>query len=247
MLEDTERVPEARGRDLHDVPRSYWISPLFIGSYCATGFGFMAATGGYALIAPLLGTINNELGPSPNVTWIALANLLCQAVTFLLVGRLSDIFGRRWFFIIGSIIGLIGSIVGATAQSVEQLIGAEVFPGIAAGFQISFFWVVSEIVPMKYRYLANSGAYAFTIPTNPLAPKIAFAFQTQTKVKWRGCFYFMIAVNVLSIFCWYAFYHPPTFKMLHRRKAAKDMLAHFDWIGLILYAGSTLVFLIGLT
>jgi MFS family permease len=33
----------------------------------------------------------------------------------MIVGRLTDIFGRRWFFIIGSSIALLGSIVCATA------------------------------------------------------------------------------------------------------------------------------------
>jgi MFS family permease len=55
------------------------------------------------------------------------------------VGCFSDIFSRRWFFIIESILGLIGSILGATAHSVNQLIGDEVLIGIASGFQISFF------------------------------------------------------------------------------------------------------------
>jgi MFS family permease len=34
---------------------------------------------------------------------------LTQAVAFVLVGRLSDLFGRPWFFIIGNCIGLIGT------------------------------------------------------------------------------------------------------------------------------------------
>ena len=163
---DSERAPEARGRDLNDLPKSYWVSLLFVGSFMAIGMGFAAATGGFALIAPLLGVINEDIGPSTNIIWVALVYLLCQAVFFLIVSRLSDIFGRRWFFITGSVIGLIGSIFGATAQNVNQLIGAEVFIGIAAGFQISFFWVVGELVPMKYRYLASSGAYSSpSLPT----------------------------------------------------------------------------------
>lgn len=83
----------------------------------------------------------------------------------MLSGRLTDLFGRRWFFISGSTIGLVGAIVGVTAQTVNQVIAAEVLIGVAAGFQISFFWVVSEIVPMNRRFIANSGIYLFSVPT----------------------------------------------------------------------------------
>ena len=80
-FEDSERVPEARGRDLSEVPKGYWYSASFLGSYCAIGFGFMSATGGYALIAPILSNINADIGPGVNITRVALAYLLCQSVT----------------------------------------------------------------------------------------------------------------------------------------------------------------------
>lgn len=103
-MDKSECVPEARGREADEMPEGYFHSIRFIGAYCATGFGFMAATGGYALIAPLLGEINVDIGPSANITWVALAYLLTQSVVFLIVGRLSDVFGRRWFFIGRSIL-----------------------------------------------------------------------------------------------------------------------------------------------
>jgi MFS family permease len=40
------------------------------------------------------------------------------AVGLLLVGRLSDIFGRRWFFIGGTILGAIGAAVAGTAKTI---------------------------------------------------------------------------------------------------------------------------------
>ncbi|KAK3676869.1 hypothetical protein LTR78_003073 [Recurvomyces mirabilis] len=243
--DDEDRAPEARGREAATIDKSYRLSARFLGSMAAIGLGFCGGTGGYALIAPVLGEINNDLGPSPNVTWVGIVYVLSEAVFFALVGKLSDIFGRRWFFIIGSLIGVVGSIVGATAQNINTLIGSEVLIGISAAFQISFFWVISEIVPMRWRYLANSYAYMITIPTNPLAAKIAFTFQ-KTLIKWRGSFWFITGVNALSAICWYLFYHPPTFKMLHRKKLAKDLLLHFDWVGLLLYTGGLLIFLLGL-
>ncbi|TKA78438.1 hypothetical protein B0A55_03049 [Friedmanniomyces simplex] len=222
-----DRAPEARGRDASAIDRSYWRSARFLGSMAAIGLGFMGGTGGYALVAPVLSDIDADLGPSPNIAWVGLVYVLTEAVFFLLVGRLSDIFGRRWFFITGSLIGLVGTIIGATAHSVNTLIGAEVLIGLAAAFQISFFWVIAELVPVKWRYLANSYAYIVSIPTNPLAAKIAFTMQ-HTPLK-------------------YLFYHPPTFHMLHRKKLAKEILMHFDWLGLLLYTAGLLIFLMGLS
>ncbi|TKA48120.1 hypothetical protein B0A54_01612 [Friedmanniomyces endolithicus] len=158
-----ERAPEARGRDASSIDASYWRSARFLGSMAAIGLGFMGGTGGYALVAPVLSDINADLGPSPNIAWVGLVYVLTEAVFFLLVGRLSDIFGY---------------------------------------FQISFFWVIAELVPVKWRYLANSYAYIVSIPTNPLAAKIAFTMQ-RSPLKWRGSFIFMAGVNALSALCWW--------------------------------------------
>lgn len=157
----------------------------------------------------------------------------------------SLLFLSKRFFITGSFISLIGCIIGATAKTVNTLVGAEVFIGLASAFQISFFWAISEIVPMRWRYIANSFCYIMTLPTSPLAPKVAFAFQ-ETSVRWRGSFYFMIALNAVSVLCWYFFYHPPTFKMLHRKKLAKELLKNFDWIGLFLCSGGLTLIILGL-
>ncbi len=93
-----ERAPEARGRDASSIDASYWRSARFLGSMAAIGLGFMGGTGGYALVAPVLSDINADLGPSPNIAWVGLVYVLTEAVFFLLVGRLSDIFGELIVF-----------------------------------------------------------------------------------------------------------------------------------------------------
>ncbi|CAK7234958.1 hypothetical protein SEUCBS140593_009122 [Sporothrix eucalyptigena] len=206
----------------------------------------MAGIGSFAFITPILGNIDTDIGPSSNVGWYSTAWILCQGIGSLFGGRVSDIFGRRWVFIMGSVFGLVGSIIAATATSMNQIIGAGVISGLGGGVQVSWFWVVSELVPMKWRYLANSGAYVIAIPTNSVGAKLAYTFQHNTSVRWRGCFYFLIACNAVSVLLWYLFYHPPTFKMLHRRQAFKTLLMSFDWIGLLIYVGSLWTFLMGL-
>lgn len=93
---DDDRADVARGRNADKIDRSYWLSVNFIGTLFATGMAFMGGIGGFGLIAPILQDINAEIGPSPNINWVSLANITCGAVFFLLVGSLSDILGRRW-------------------------------------------------------------------------------------------------------------------------------------------------------
>jgi MFS family permease len=74
----------------------------------------MASTGGFALVAGVLGEINASVGPSASIIWLALVYTTCLAVGLLLVGRLSDIFGRRWFFIGGTFLGVVGATVSSS-------------------------------------------------------------------------------------------------------------------------------------
>ena len=245
MMVDDERAPEARGATVDDIPLRYWYSWQFLGTFAAIILAKDAGSGGFSLAAPVLSSINQDIGPDPDVTWVSLSWTLTQGISTLVVGRLSDIFGRRWIFIVASLLGTVGAIWASQATSIKQLIGATVLLGLAGGVQISYFWIISEIVPMKWRFAANSIIYVFSF-TSWLGPKISYDFFRQTDVTWRGGYYLLIALNALSTILFYLCYHPPTFKMLHRGKAFLNLLLWFDWGGLILYTASFTCFLIGL-
>jgi MFS family permease len=63
------------------------------------------------------------LGPSKDIIWVLLVFVLCQTVTFTVVGRMSDLFGRRWFFIGGNLLALVGYLICSRAHSINMLIG----------------------------------------------------------------------------------------------------------------------------
>lgn len=79
-----------------------------------------------------------------------------------------------------------------------------------------------------------------------MAPLIAINIQAHTASKWRGCFYYMIAVNAVSVLCWYLFYRPPTFKMLYKHKTPWQIVKRFDFVGLLLFTSGLLLLLMGM-
>lgn len=79
--------------DAEDMPKGYFYSAYFLGSMAAVGMSLLGSVGGYALAAPILGTINADIGPNKNIAWVPLMFPVGLAVGQTLLGRLSDIFG----------------------------------------------------------------------------------------------------------------------------------------------------------
>lgn len=181
------------------------------------------------------------------MVWVALSYTLTTAVTLTIIGRVSDIFGRRWVFVGGAALGIIGSIVCATARDVNTLIGGTTIIGIAAATQLSYFYVMGELVPMKYRLAGNAFCYLFCIPGSGVAPVISNSFILyHPGVGWRGCYYILIGINTASFLCWFFFYHPPTFHMKHGDASVLQYVKRFDYLGTTLYTGGLLLLIMGL-
>ncbi|CAK7231869.1 hypothetical protein SBRCBS47491_008075 [Sporothrix bragantina] len=234
--------------DTHHLKPGYFRSSFFVGSMAAMALGLWAGVAGFGYAAPILTEINNDIGPDANIVWVSLTYTLTSAIFLTIIGRVSDIFGRRWVFIGGAAFGLIGSIVAATAQNVGALIAGSTIIGIGAAAQLSYYYVMGEIVPMKYRFAGNGFLYIFCIPGSGVAPVIAQTFLNKyPSVSWRGVYYLLIGVNGLGLLCWVLFYHPPTFEMKHRNASKMAFVKNFDYIGTILYLGGLLLFVLGLS
>ncbi|KIW76455.1 hypothetical protein Z517_11201 [Fonsecaea pedrosoi CBS 271.37] len=250
----TEEVssPDGEG-NAHHAPseyingKPYWRTKRFQGSFWAIGFGCLACYAGFAMPANTLALINDDIGPSASISWVSLTWTLTVAVGYTLVGRLSDIFGRRYFFIGGATLALIGSIVAATARTVNVLIGATVLIGLAAASQISFNYVIGELVPVKHRFIFMALINAVNIPIGAFGPVIARSFILHTSAGWRWNYYLTIILNALSLFLWVLFYYPPDFSHLHRVRSRWQEVKGIDYIGIILFTGGNLLFLMGLS
>ena len=158
---DTYDISEdTLGRNL---PKRYWWSPGFIGTvlvrfstrglfrfedtdldWQALCCGNISQYLGFIMPSNSLAVINVDIGPSTNITWVSLGYTLGLSVGFLVIGRLSDIFGRRWFLILGNLLALIGSIVSGTATTVDQVVGGSVLAGLAGAVQLQFVAAIAE-------------------------------------------------------------------------------------------------------
>lgn len=116
------------------------------------------------LPANTLTLINADIGPSLDINWVGTSWTLGSSIGFLLFGRLSDIFGRKYLVIAAQILGTVGCIIGATAGSINMLIGSNLLNGIAAAGQLSFGIVIGELVPNKLRGPAITIIFLSSLP-----------------------------------------------------------------------------------
>lgn len=93
-------------------------------------------------------------GPSTSYVWIATGDLVASAASGVLIGRLSDIFGRRILFLVGGVLALVGTLVSALGQNIPTMIAGGVIIGLAAAARQNAFAAIGEIVPKKSRGMA---------------------------------------------------------------------------------------------
>ncbi|KAJ9310837.1 hypothetical protein DTO271D3_8880 [Paecilomyces variotii] len=236
-----------QGLTANDLPLGYFYSKNFIGSVAGVCLMAISLYLGYVLPANTLTTINEDLGPDPNYILISTSYTLISGVGLLLVGRLGDIFGRRYFYIGGQTIGFIGAIVGATAQNIPTLIAGAVLTGCAASVQLTFTFVISELVPNKHRPAVNSGLFLSTLPFAAFGPLIAQLLVKNTEKGWRWNYYLNCITCGLSAILFALFYFPPGYDQLHKGKSRWEQVKKLDYLGLVLYSAGLVLVLLGLS
>lgn len=93
---------------------------------------------------------------------------------------------------------LVGCIIGATApgtNGINQLIGANVLIGLASAGQLSFNYMIGELVPVKHRGYAVAGIYLCAVPFFGFGPVIARIFIARTGPGWRWDYYLSIILG----------------------------------------------------
>jgi EmrB/QacA subfamily drug resistance transporter len=114
--------------------------------------GMLLAALNQTILATALPRIVADVGGAEHYSWVFSGYMLAVAVTTPIYGRLSDIYGRRPFFIAGIGLFVAGAVVGATANSMLQVVLARAVQGLGAGALMPLaFATIGDLVPASDR------------------------------------------------------------------------------------------------
>lgn len=168
-----------------------------------------------------------------------------QSVLSPIVGRLSDVLDRKYLAAIPPLIAFIGAIISAKATSMAMLIGG----GILIGTTLSTIAIVqaipSEVLPMKYRALANGFAFLGGAVGGLIGGLGAGAVTNSNPGGWRDIFWMQAAFHAATSVGLFVFYHPKR-RSDYGRLSLKQTLWAIDPIGSTLFIGAAALLLLAL-
>lgn len=94
--------------------------------------GMLLSSLDQTVVGTAMPRIITQLGGA-NYTWVITSYLLASTVTVPVIGKLSDIYGRKWFFISGMVTFLLGSALCGASQNMVQLVIYRGIQGLGAG------------------------------------------------------------------------------------------------------------------
>ncbi|RDL37386.1 MFS general substrate transporter [Venustampulla echinocandica] len=199
----------------------------------------------YVVVAAgsVIGFIIRDLGDPAIAGWIIQGPLLMQSVLSPIVGRLSDVLDRKYLAIVPTAISFVGAIVSAKATNMATLIGG----GILVGFTLATIAIVqaipSEVLPLKFRALANGFAFLGGAVGGLVGSLGAGAATNSNASGWRTIFWIQAGFFAITIIGLLLFYHPK--KVTDTPKLSlKEIMWACDPIGSSLFiVGATLTLL----
>ncbi|MGD9996937.1 MAG: MDR family MFS transporter [Ilumatobacteraceae bacterium] len=104
------------------------------------------------IVATALPTIAGEFNAFESFAWVGTAYIVTSTIATPLLGKLSDLYGRRAIFQTTMGIFLLGSILCGLAQSMGQLIAFRAVQGVGGGaIQALAFSILGDILPPRER------------------------------------------------------------------------------------------------
>lgn len=201
--------------------------------------GILLAALDQTIVGTAMPRIVADLGGLSHYAWVFTAYMLASTVTVPIYGKLSDIYGRRWFFIGGMVIFLAGSALSGMSQSMDQLILFRSIQGLGAGAMMPIaFAIIGDVFPPmergKWQGL-TSGMFGIASIVGP-----TLGGWLTDNLGWRWVFYVNMPVGAIAIAT--AFFGLPKLRSSHKHTidyygavalvaGTVPMLLAFSWAG----------------
>jgi EmrB/QacA subfamily drug resistance transporter len=189
------------------------------------------------IVAPALPTIARDLGQFNAISWVVTAYLLSATASTPILGKLSDLYGRRRILMAGVAIFIVGSIGCALAPGMIWLIVARTVQGAGGGALISLAnTAIADVVSPRERGRYQGYIAAAYASANIAGPVLGGFFAEY--LSWTLIFWVNLPLGLLAI------------RMCDRglrRLPVKGTSHHIDYLGSLLMVVATISFLLALT
>lgn len=160
--------------------------------------GMLLASLDQTVVGTAMPRVIADLGGLNHYSWVFTAYMLSSTVVVPIYGKLSDIYGRRPFFLAGMTLFLIGSALSGTSQNMVQLILFRALQGLGAGGMMPIAQaIIADVFPPaergKWQGLIMSVFGLSTI----IGPTLGGWLTDNWG--WRWVFYINMPVGILAI------------------------------------------------
>ena len=167
-------------------------------SVAGTLLAMLLAALDQTIVATALPRVVADLGGFDQFAWVFTAYMLASTTSIPIMGKLSDVYGRKWVLVGGVVVFLAGSALCGAAQNMLQLILFRAVQGLGAGSIVAnSYAVMGDMFPPAQRgkWTGVVGAvFAVAMALGPLAG----GFLTDN-LSWRWIFYVNLPVGGVAL------------------------------------------------
>lgn len=166
--------------------------------------GMFLAALDQTIVASAMRTIADDLKGLSAQAWVTTAYLITSTIVTPLYGKLSDIYGRKQFFIAAITIFTVGSMLCTLATSIGTLAGYRAIQGLGAGGLFSLaLAIIGDIVPPRERAKYQGYFLAVFGTSSVLGPVIGGFFAGQPTILgitgWRWVFLVNVPIAAAAL------------------------------------------------
>ena len=163
-----------------------------------TLLGLLLAASNQTVISTALPRMVADLGGLNLIPWVFTGYMLTSTTVVPVSGKLSDLYGRKPFFMGGIILFMLASIAGGFCQNMEELIVVRAVQGIGGGTLLSsVFAIVGDLYEPEERGRWQGVFISMFGVASILGPTMGGAITDL--LSWRGIFYMNLPFGVAAL------------------------------------------------